>query len=618
VEEPHTFSIDPLSERFVDVLWTFEPVEDELRTFELAYTLKNVIYRDPAGDSLLLWAVTNRLEFMVYDSTVTVHLPQPLVAEPNSRGAPVQWETSPDAKTITYVTERGILRYEGITIDLVMAHDPAAPKSEWQLAQEQVEVENQRELAAQRAEEERQRLFKAQVDVVAGAITLALLLLVPGGLYVVWYLWGRDPSAGLAPDYLSEPPSNLPPGLVGVLVDEKADMRDISATVIDLARRGHLILEEVESKNLYGLGTALQVKKTNAQRPQGLRHYESVIYTNLFGTQDSVRFDTLPYEFFEAMPGIEQALYEESVTEGLFRTSPGAARSQFRGLGITTIVIGIVVGLIAGLGWGYITTGVMWPAFPVVLFGIGLMVLGPAMPARTRKGAEEAARWRAFQKYLGNIKQYGNIETAAARFDAYLPYAVAFGLERRWVSAFTEPPTIAGPKVAIPMPQWYRIRSTTTSTPVSVPSIGGTPAMGSTPSAAGSIGSSPIGSQSSGGTPAAMPNLNSIGEGLASGLNNLGTNFAQSLNIVGDSLATPRVRPSATSDDWLSSLGGGSNSSNSSGSWGGSSSHRSSSSRSSFGSSRGSSGGRSSSGSSRSSSSRSSSRPSGGGRRGFR
>ena len=59
---------------------------------------------------------------------------------------------------------------------------------------------------------------------------------------------------GLIADYLPEPPSDLPPGIAGTLIDESADMQDILATILDLARRGAIEIEEVEEKGFLGIG----------------------------------------------------------------------------------------------------------------------------------------------------------------------------------------------------------------------------------------------------------------------------------------------------------------------------------------------------------------------------
>ena len=52
----------------------------------------------------------------------------------------------------------------------------------------------------------------------------------------------------VVPDYVTEPPDALPPAIVGALIDEKVDMQDIISTLIDLAHRGYLTMEEKEKR----------------------------------------------------------------------------------------------------------------------------------------------------------------------------------------------------------------------------------------------------------------------------------------------------------------------------------------------------------------------------------
>ena len=68
----------------------------------------------------------------------------------------------------------------------------------------------------------------------------------------LWYTRGRDPDVGaIAVQY--EPPDGLTPGEVGTLVDSRATMRDITATLVDLAVHGYIVIEERDQAHLLGL-----------------------------------------------------------------------------------------------------------------------------------------------------------------------------------------------------------------------------------------------------------------------------------------------------------------------------------------------------------------------------
>src|SRR2546422_5306543 len=75
---------------------------------------------------------------------------------------------------------------------------------------------------------------------------------ISAGVFVVmfwlWYTRGRDPRLRpIVPQYA--PPDGLTPGEAGTLVDNSADMRDITATIVDLAVRGYILIEEKEKRS---------------------------------------------------------------------------------------------------------------------------------------------------------------------------------------------------------------------------------------------------------------------------------------------------------------------------------------------------------------------------------
>lgn len=503
VYEPNGFFVTQ-TDNNVEIVWGLPQVRSETRTFTLEYTVHGVVRQYDTGDKLrytLISPASADDDFTIYSSKVTVHLPPggQLIDDPDSIGAALEWQTDLDNLGVTYQSSGAFNASEGLAIELTFKHGAVTgPKPTWQP-----------DFDKQQAYEQN---VKPWINLGVWAITLAMLVVLPGALYLVWYLWGRDPSAAIAPDYLPDPPSDLPPGLVGVLVDEKADLRDVTATVIDLARRGFLTMEEQQVAGAFATASkSYLLRKANA--PTGLRDYEQKLYSALFGLNETLNMQSMPESFFRALPQIENAMYSEMVTQGLFRSNPEMARNNYRGAGIAVTALSIMLGCCLSFIAIDITESFLCVFIPPVLFGIGLIVISGWMPARTRKGAEETAKWRAFQKYLGNIQQYKDVSTVADQFERFLPYAVAFGLERRWVNAFAQAPRVAT-AAPVPIPYWYRPWRQPVGT-------GGAPVSGGLPSAP------------------AVPNLNQMGEGFAGSLNSMGDSFVNALNAAGRSLSTP-------------------------------------------------------------------------------
>ncbi|MGH7674856.1 MAG: DUF2207 domain-containing protein, partial [Gemmatimonadales bacterium] len=91
---------------------------------------------------------------------------------------------------------------------------------------------------------------------VAGVVgsNWPLAIPVPAFLlaFLVWRRRGKDPRRRpITVQY--EPLPGLTPGEAGTLLDNAADLRDVTATLVDLAVRGYLRFEERDDRKLFGL-----------------------------------------------------------------------------------------------------------------------------------------------------------------------------------------------------------------------------------------------------------------------------------------------------------------------------------------------------------------------------
>ena len=121
------------------------------------------------------------------------------------------------------------------------------------------------------------------------------LFLVPVVWVVVysrtWNRIGRDYRFPAMPQYVREPPSDLPPALVELLKKEGVGNtpKAFTATIFDLARRGYIEMEDrlVEKRSLFGTKseyeTTMTLKKTLAEDARdGLQPFERDVLELLF------------------------------------------------------------------------------------------------------------------------------------------------------------------------------------------------------------------------------------------------------------------------------------------------------------------------------------------------
>jgi uncharacterized membrane protein len=445
-ESPYTYYTDRDEDGNFVIQWYFPSTRDREHTYIIAYTVVGGLRYYEDRNEVYWKAIAPDHDYPIQSSTVTVRLPpgaavlghpdNPLAAV--TMGAPAAMNVSADGSVVTFSANRAIRSGEQMEV-----HVPfplgfvTGSKPAWQ-----AEIDRQ---------EEWNSTGRRTADFGLLALGALLLILGPGLVYVLWYTRGRDPQVGLAAPHIAGPPSDVRPGLAGTLLDERADMQDIMATLVDLARRGYLTITEENQPGLFGIGASRDFVYTRTDKPASdLLSFERTLLERLFGRSGQQRLSQLRNKFYTAVPVLQGQLYDESVKAGFFRGNPQSTRSMYTALGFGLLFVVGIAGfvLMAALAESF-SAYVICPFIALGIAAIALMITGQFMPARTRKGAEEAAKWRAFKNYLANINKYTKVKEATDQFDKYLPYAIAFGLERSWISAFSQVETV-------PMPMWYR------------------------------------------------------------------------------------------------------------------------------------------------------------------
>lgn len=265
------------------------------------------------------------------------------------------------------------------------------------------------------------------------------------------------------------PPKGVQPGLVGTVYDESADTIDVSATVIDLAVRGYLRIEEVDEAGLAKLVRRHDWQLTRLEPPQNaepLADYESTVLHGLFAQSDPVRLSELKNHFHSTLTTAQRQMYGQVVQRGWFRKNPVGQRSTWRALGIVLVVLGLILLFVWGAPSNSVDgrSGIHVLLPSGVLLGLGLvvaglivMVLGRRMAARTAAGSAVLAQTRGFRQYLETAEANQiKFEEASDIFSRYLPYAIVFGLADRWAKVFgkvAEAARSAGYPLAYP--GWY-------------------------------------------------------------------------------------------------------------------------------------------------------------------
>ncbi len=417
------------------IYWYFPYTNNTTHTYVVRYVVKGGLRIYDGGDQVWWKAVPPDRNFPVHNAQVKVTLPATFNADQlvyQTYGATAT-AYAPNGATVIF-NAANIGSGDELEVRVQFPHGvvQAAPPA-WQAKDD-----------ALRAAKEK---YGPIMDV--GLLFLGLVILFGGplGIYALWYLRGKDAPAGIVADYISEPPDTLPPGVVGTLVDEQADMQDILATLVDLARRGALNIEEKNEAGFLGIGSGRDFVFHLKDASIASKPYEKRLLQKIFGSKTEKRLSSLKQKFYTVVPELQKQLYDDVVKTGLFPTNPQTTRRIYMGLGVASLILSGVIGFgLIVLTQAYSSLAIC-PTVSMIITSISLLVMGRHMPRKTKKGTEEAARWLAFKRYLKNIEKYGNLEEAKSQFDKYLPYAIAFGIEKNYMRQFA--------RVDAPAPAWY-------------------------------------------------------------------------------------------------------------------------------------------------------------------
>jgi uncharacterized protein (TIGR04222 family) len=282
--------------------------------------------------------------------------------------------------------------------------------------------------------ESRPRDIDAWWDATPISVGGATAVLALGLGWIVWRWWaaGRDPGGPdtIVPEY--EPPERTRPAEVGLIVDESADTKDLTATIVDLAVRGYLRIEEIPAGGLFSRKDWTLVKLREID--DALAPYERRLFDGLFATSGEVKLSELRGTFHGTLYGAERELYKASVTSGWFPTDPDRVRSRWAFIGCGTILVGAGLAALLGIFYGAALVGLA-----LALIGTTGLVVARAMPRRTQKGRDLLWHIRGFRRYMETAEtERQRFAERENIFATYLPYAIVFGLVSKWAAAFSD------------------------------------------------------------------------------------------------------------------------------------------------------------------------------------
>lgn len=295
--------------------------------------------------------------------------------------------------------------------------------------------------------------IKILVGAGIGLVLLPMTALITG--FTWWWRRGRDARGRgvIIPQY--EPPKDMTPLIAGLVANFSSGNRDITATIIDLARRGYLKIHENRKDRLILKDKVTYSLELMRADHEGLSSYESDLMSTLFSTRqvgETVELGTYNKSMYTFQSGLKKKLDADTKKAGYFTQNPFKVPRKIILVGAMVTVLSLVAGLVVGQV-GFIMMGLVVAGFILA----GFVAL---LPARTAQGVAAKEHLEGLKLYMNTAEKdrieklespnaayasgAGEPTRTVELFEKLLPFAIVLGVEEGWAKQFqnlyTSPP----------------------------------------------------------------------------------------------------------------------------------------------------------------------------------
>ena len=263
---------------------------------------------------------------------------------------------------------------------------------------------------------------------------------------IVWWRWGRDPDPGLSVAPMYEPPKNISPAEAGTLIDDTIDPRDITSTLIDLAVRGYLKIEEIDEKVLlfHRKDYVFHLLKPREEWKK-LAPHERVMLENIYaGGGTETRLSSLKNHFYTALPLIRTDIMSSLRSKGMYLLDPESANG-YSIAALIVILIPFALAQFFGYANFFASMGLLIAA--VLISALIWWLFARRMTAKTIQGGRTKVAILGFQEFMNRVEADRLKRMPTDTFEKFLPYAMALGVEHTWAKKFEG--------IIQNQPQWY-------------------------------------------------------------------------------------------------------------------------------------------------------------------
>lgn len=268
------------------------------------------------------------------------------------------------------------------------------------------------------------------------------------------------------------PINEITPSQAGTIIDEKVDIDDVIAEILELARLGYIKIAKIETKKIFGEKIDYMFTKQKKDL-LALADFQLYLFNGIFkGKLDSTTLSSLKNTFYTTLSGFKDRLYV-SLKDKVFDGRPDA----IKGFSIGKFVIIELICFVVLTSFSS-ATGNSFPLFAQFIFSIPTLIFAINMPRRTAWGYSLYRQIKGLEYYLAKGKWRLEIAEKHQFFGEMLPLAVALGIVNKFSGDMKElgikpPEYFSGVTAGSMASDLGNFRTTTASTFTSNPSNSG-------------------------------------------------------------------------------------------------------------------------------------------------
>jgi len=254
-------------------------------------------------------------------------------------------------------------------------------------------------------------------------------------MFGLWWYAGRDPDPGMSVAPMYEPPTGISPAEAGTLLDDRIHPRDITSTIVDLAVRGFIKIEETDENGLlFHHKDYIFHLLQKREDWRGLAPHERVMMENIFvGDAPDTRLSSLKNRFYTAVPVVRTDIMSALKQKGIYTLDPESANAYSFGAAFAIL---IPFAIFQFMGWADFFSSVPMVVGCALISAAIWWLFARVMTAKTLKGARTHIAVLGFQEFMNRVDADRLKTMPTNTFEKFLPYAMALGVEHHWAQAF--------------------------------------------------------------------------------------------------------------------------------------------------------------------------------------